>query len=66
MKAGADAGSLNWARAWMCVTFTRGLGPEEVFARYGADPDQAHLLDWDAARICPRVTPATGWSRCCG
>ncbi|MGW7096641.1 DUF6461 domain-containing protein [Streptomyces sp. NPDC054874] len=33
----------------MCATFTRGLGPEEVFARYGADPERARLLEWDAA-----------------
>ncbi|MFE9857724.1 DUF6461 domain-containing protein [Streptomyces sp. NPDC005780] len=49
METDADAGSLDWARAWMCVTFTRGLSPEEVFVRYGADPEQARLLDWDAA-----------------
>ncbi|MGW0939388.1 DUF6461 domain-containing protein [Streptomyces sp. NPDC002666] len=47
--ADADADSLAWARAWMCASFTRALGPEEVFARHGADPDQARLLDWDAA-----------------
>ncbi|MBH1938987.1 hypothetical protein I5Q34_32815 [Streptomyces sp. AV19] len=41
--------SLRWAVAWMCVTFTRGLSPEEVFTRYGAEPSQARLLDWDAA-----------------
>lgn len=41
--------SLRWAVAWMCVTFTRGLNPKEVFTRCGADPDQARLLDWDAA-----------------
>jgi hypothetical protein len=41
--------SLRWAVAWMCVTFTRDLSPEEVFTRYGADPDQARLLDWDTA-----------------
>ncbi|MGJ5893391.1 hypothetical protein DF268_29130 [Streptomyces sp. V2] len=41
--------SLRWATAWMCVTFTRGLSPEEVFARYGADPGRARLLDWDTA-----------------
>ncbi|MEU3854071.1 hypothetical protein AB0F02_30660, partial [Streptomyces sp. NPDC029554] len=41
--------SLRWAVGWMCVTFTRGLNPKEVFTRYGADPDQARLLDWDAA-----------------
>ncbi|QEV21956.1 DUF6461 domain-containing protein [Streptomyces alboniger] len=45
----ADADSLDWARAWICATFTRALGPEEVFARYGADPGQARLLDRDAA-----------------
>ncbi|WP_328894633.1 DUF6461 domain-containing protein [Streptomyces sp. NBC_00236] len=49
MAADANAGSLDWARAWMCVTFTRGLAPGEVFARYGADPEQARLLGWDAA-----------------
>ncbi|MFD7935315.1 DUF6461 domain-containing protein [Streptomyces sp. NPDC059755] len=41
--------SLRWAVAWMCVTLTRDLSPEEVFTRYGADPDQARLLDWDTA-----------------
>lgn len=49
MTAGTDARSLNWATAWMCVTFTRGLGSEEVFARYGTDPEQARLLDADEA-----------------
>ncbi|MFD3827413.1 DUF6461 domain-containing protein [Streptomyces sp. NPDC058625] len=49
MEADADAGSLDWAKAWMCATFTRGLGPEEVFARYGADPERARLLGWNAA-----------------
>ncbi|MFJ8948422.1 DUF6461 domain-containing protein [Streptomyces sp. NPDC102395] len=48
MKTGT-VGSLRWAVAWVCVTFTRGLSPEEVLARYGADPDQARLLDWDTA-----------------
>lgn len=33
----------------MCVTFTRGLGPDEVLARYGADPERARPLDRDAA-----------------
>ncbi|MER6688501.1 DUF6461 domain-containing protein [Streptomyces minutiscleroticus] len=41
--------SLRWAAAGVCVTFTRGLSPEEVFTRYGADPDQARPLDWDTA-----------------
>ncbi|MEU6229097.1 DUF6461 domain-containing protein [Streptomyces sp. NPDC047042] len=41
--------SLRWAVAWVCVTFTRGLSPEEVLTRYGADPDQARLLDWETA-----------------
>ncbi|MFJ8748840.1 DUF6461 domain-containing protein [Streptomyces sp. NPDC102441] len=49
MEAGADVRSLRWATAWMCVTFTRGLSPEEVFTRYGADPGRARLLDGDAA-----------------
>lgn len=49
MNEGADGRSLRWATAWTCVTFTRGLGPEEVFTRYGADPSQARLLDADAA-----------------
>ncbi|MEU0912589.1 DUF6461 domain-containing protein [Streptomyces althioticus] len=49
MGTGADAGSLGWARAPMCVTFTRDLGLEEVFARYGADSERARLLDRDAA-----------------
>ncbi|MFE7927895.1 DUF6461 domain-containing protein [Streptomyces sp. NPDC057456] len=49
MKTDPDMDSLRWAVAWMCVTFTRDLSPEEVFTRYGADPDQARLLDWDTA-----------------
>ncbi|MFF9664323.1 DUF6461 domain-containing protein [Streptomyces althioticus] len=49
MDTGGGTGSLEWAREGMCVTFTRGLGPEEVFARCGADPERARLLDWDAA-----------------
>ncbi|NEA53439.1 hypothetical protein G3I60_04500 [Streptomyces sp. SID13666] len=49
MEADTDAGSLDWARAWMCVTFTRGLAAEEVLARYGADPSRARLLDADEA-----------------
>ncbi|MFI9421805.1 DUF6461 domain-containing protein [Streptomyces werraensis] len=46
---GTSAGSHAWARAGMCVTFTRGLEPREVFARYGADPGRARPLDRDAA-----------------
>ncbi|MEU7057477.1 DUF6461 domain-containing protein [Streptomyces sp. NPDC046197] len=53
MEAGADERSFRWARDWMCVTFTRGLSPEEVFTRYGADPDRARLLDEDAASELP-------------
>ncbi|MGW7262324.1 DUF6461 domain-containing protein [Streptomyces sp. NPDC054842] len=49
MKTDADMDSLRWAVAGMCVTFTRGLSPEEVFTRYGANADQARILDWDAA-----------------
>lgn len=49
MKTDTDMDSLRWAVAWMCVTFTRGLSPEAVFTRYGADPDQARLLDGDTA-----------------
>ncbi|MFE7114110.1 DUF6461 domain-containing protein [Streptomyces sp. NPDC057654] len=58
MKTGAETGSLRWAVAWMCVTFTRSLSPEEVFTRYGADPDPACLLDWDTASDL--VSPETG------
>ncbi|MFJ4707685.1 DUF6461 domain-containing protein [Streptomyces anulatus] len=53
MAAGTDARSLNWAKAGMCVTFTRGLGPDEVFARYGADHRQARPLDADEAADLP-------------
>ncbi|MFC4333005.1 DUF6461 domain-containing protein [Streptomyces andamanensis] len=53
MEAGVDVDALRWAAAWMCVTFTRGLSPEEVFARYGADPDRARTLDQDAAAELP-------------
>ncbi|MFH9135256.1 DUF6461 domain-containing protein [Streptomyces sp. NPDC017524] len=60
MGVDVDAGSLEWARAWMCATFTRGLGPEEVFARYGADPGRARLLDWDAASDLPSGGSAHG------
>ncbi|WP_328435877.1 DUF6461 domain-containing protein [Streptomyces sp. NBC_00425] len=49
MNTDADLDSLRWAAGWMCVTFTRDLSPEDVFTRYGADPDQAHILDWEAA-----------------
>ncbi|MEU1214768.1 DUF6461 domain-containing protein [Streptomyces sp. NPDC005791] len=49
MEAGADAPVPDWATAWMCVTFTRGLAAEEVLARYGADPSRARLLDADEA-----------------
>ncbi|MFC8838211.1 DUF6461 domain-containing protein [Streptomyces griseoincarnatus] len=49
MRADTNTGSLDWAKAWMCVTFTRGLGPDEVFARCGADPERARLLDRDVA-----------------
>lgn len=49
MEAGADGRSLRWATAWVCVTFTRGLSPEAVFTRYGADPDRARVLGRDAA-----------------
>ncbi|MEU3752370.1 DUF6461 domain-containing protein [Streptomyces olivoreticuli] len=49
MEAGANVRSLRWATAWMCVTFTRGLSPEEVLTRYGADPARARLLDGEAA-----------------
>ncbi|MFJ2264473.1 DUF6461 domain-containing protein [Streptomyces sp. NPDC087844] len=52
-EADVDAGSLDWAKAWMCATFTRGLGHAEVFARYGGDPERACLLDWDAALDLP-------------
>ncbi|MEU5666962.1 DUF6461 domain-containing protein [Streptomyces longwoodensis] len=49
MAAGTDVRSLAWATAGMCVTFTRGVGPEEVFVRYGADPRQARPLDAEEA-----------------
>ncbi|WSW11839.1 DUF6461 domain-containing protein [Streptomyces phaeochromogenes] len=49
MRTDADMDALRWAVAGMCVTFTRDLSSEEVFTRYGADPDQARLLDWDTA-----------------
>ncbi|MET8507479.1 DUF6461 domain-containing protein [Streptomyces sp. NPDC004787] len=39
----------DWATDRMCVTFTRGLGPDEVFSRYGADPARSRPLDADAA-----------------
>ncbi|WP_416971807.1 DUF6461 domain-containing protein [Streptomyces sp. 4F14] len=49
MAAPTDIRTLGWAAAWMCVTFTRGLTPEEVFTRYGADPAQARTLAADDA-----------------
>ncbi|NKQ25738.1 DUF6461 domain-containing protein [Streptomyces galbus] len=49
MTAGTDVRALTWAMAGTCVTFTRGVDPEEVFARYGADPRQARPLDADGA-----------------
>ncbi|WP_349294254.1 hypothetical protein [Streptomyces sp. LRE541] len=33
-----------WLAA-LCVTFSRDLSPEEVFTRYGAEPDRARPLD---------------------
>lgn len=53
MTTGTDMRTLTWATAWMCVTFTRGLSPEEVFAAYGADPEQARPLDADEASDLP-------------
>ncbi|MEV7141912.1 DUF6461 domain-containing protein [Streptomyces tauricus] len=49
MRTDVDLDSLRWAVAGMCVTFSRDLSPEEVFTRYGADPEQARPLDWDTA-----------------
>ncbi|MFD7863376.1 DUF6461 domain-containing protein [Streptomyces sp. NPDC059783] len=40
---------MTWAADLMCVTFTRGLDPAEVFARYGADPARARSLDAEEA-----------------
>jgi len=44
----------------MCVTFTRGLSPEEVFSRYGADPSKARMLDADQASALPTGYFANG------
>ncbi|MFE7410480.1 DUF6461 domain-containing protein [Streptomyces laurentii] len=44
-----DSAAGSWLRTrtndvmW-CVTFTYGIGPEDVLARYGADPRDARLL----------------------
>ncbi|MFC9887295.1 DUF6461 domain-containing protein [Streptomyces pilosus] len=54
------ADTLDWAGDHMCVTFTRGLDPAEVFTRYGADPDRARLLDTDAASDLPTGQFAAG------
>ncbi|MFF1519856.1 DUF6461 domain-containing protein [Streptomyces sp. NPDC058305] len=53
MAAQADAPSLDWATAWMCVTFTRDLTAEKVLTRYGADPSRSRLLDADQASELP-------------
>ncbi|MET9372492.1 DUF6461 domain-containing protein [Streptomyces griseoflavus] len=54
------AEALDWAGDHMCVTFTRGLDPAEVFTRYGADPDRSRLLDADAASDLPTGQFAAG------
>ncbi|MCX4231815.1 DUF6461 domain-containing protein [Streptomyces ortus] len=60
MPANDDAPSLDWATAWMCVTFTRDLTAEEVFTRYGADPSRSRLLDADQASELPTGQLADG------
>lgn len=60
MEAGADAPVPDWATAWMCVTFTRGMDAHEVLARYGADPSRARLLDADEASKLPTGVFADG------
>ncbi|MFF5157563.1 DUF6461 domain-containing protein [Streptomyces sp. NPDC000348] len=52
--------ALDWAGDQMCVTFTRGLDPAEVFTRYGADPARSRLLDADAASDLPTGRFAAG------
>ncbi|GGR49995.1 DUF6461 domain-containing protein [Streptomyces griseomycini] len=52
--------ALDWAGDQMCVTFTRGLDPAEVFTRYGADPARSRLLDADAASDLPTGQFAAG------
>ncbi|GAA3495432.1 DUF6461 domain-containing protein [Streptomyces griseoincarnatus] len=52
--------AFDWAGDQMCVTFTRGLDPAEVFARYGADPARSRLLDADAASDLPTGQFAAG------
>ncbi|MFI5569434.1 DUF6461 domain-containing protein [Streptomyces sp. NPDC051740] len=54
------ADELDWAGDQMCVTFTRGLDPAEVFTRYGADPARSRLLDADAASDLPTGQFAAG------
>lgn len=54
------ADALDWAVDHMCVTFTRGLDPAEVFTRYGADPARSRLLDADAASDLPTGQFAAG------
>jgi hypothetical protein len=53
MEPSAETTDLDWAKEWMCVTFTRGPDPAELFSRYGADPSRARLLDWDTASDLP-------------
>ncbi|MGW0825545.1 DUF6461 domain-containing protein [Streptomyces sp. NPDC002845] len=40
---------VDHADSW-CVTFTRGITPEEILVRYGAAPGHARLLDREQAR----------------
>ncbi|GAA2256874.1 hypothetical protein GCM10010415_17630 [Streptomyces atrovirens] len=50
----------DWAGDQVCVTFTRGPDPAEVFTRYGADPARSRLLDADAASDLPTGQSAAG------
>ncbi|MZD07173.1 hypothetical protein GTW43_19080 [Streptomyces sp. SID5785] len=52
--------ALDWASGDVCVTFTRGVDPAEVFARYGADPDRSRDLDANAASGLPSGQFAEG------
>ncbi|TRO55343.1 MULTISPECIES: DUF6461 domain-containing protein [unclassified Streptomyces] len=60
MAADTDAPSLDWAKGWTCVTFTRDLTAEEVLTRYGADPSRSRLLDAEQASELPTGNFANG------
>ncbi|MFM9371886.1 DUF6461 domain-containing protein [Streptomyces sp. Da 82-17] len=56
-----ESGPWSWAQdsrvAMWCLTFTRGVTPQEVLARYGADPEAGRLLDRRQAAALGHTSP---------